>query len=152
MEVIGKIYCWFESLFGKNLAEYLWGWDCQAESYINRNLFNYIGIISSIIIVFSIATYYYFLDHPRLNRFKWWALWALITSFINFLLAGFWVQSHFLNERIGECLMYEEEVQRIFLSDCWWFGFVNFILSLILFVFLSLFAKLGSRNCKYSPF
>lgn len=39
MEFIGRIYCVFESLFGQQLGEYLWGYNCETDDYTNPVLF-----------------------------------------------------------------------------------------------------------------
>ena len=38
-KIFGEIYCWFESLFGQDLAEYLWGYNCETQGYDSKNLF-----------------------------------------------------------------------------------------------------------------
>lgn len=40
MEFIGRIYCFFESLFGQQLGEYLWGYNCETGDYTNPALFS----------------------------------------------------------------------------------------------------------------
>lgn len=40
MEFIGRIYCFFESLFGQQLGEYLMGYNCETGDYTNPALFS----------------------------------------------------------------------------------------------------------------
>lgn len=66
-ELFGSIYCWFEDFFGIELANYLWGQSSplsQTNSYIGIG-WTMLGI--SLVIV---LTFYYAVNHPRLNH--WW--------------------------------------------------------------------------------
>ena len=161
MELLGDIYCWFESLFGQFLAEYLWGYNCQTEIYDGKNLFNSIGIIAIVIsLVFVLAYYYlplFLFNHPRSNRWWNWLIILLIAGGINFFIAYGWTINDLLNGDIGDCLMYTRDSdgniisQLIYKKDCWLFGLSNFFVSSMFFIVWSLIFKWRSRNCKHSP-
>jgi len=51
---MGTIYCWFENVFGQDLANHLWGWDMNTGDYTKANQFNSIGLIMLIV---SLLTY-----------------------------------------------------------------------------------------------
>lgn len=34
--LLGQIYCWFQSFYGQDLSYYLWGYDPGTEAYIIR--------------------------------------------------------------------------------------------------------------------
>lgn len=160
-EILGKIYCVAEDLFGQNLAEYLWGYNCQTEVYDRHNLFNTFGIIAIVISLVLVVAYYYLplflFNHPRSNRWWNWSIILLVSSTINFFIASIWTQNDFLDGKIGDCLMYtRDEVGEIIAhlinrSDCWMFGLSNFIFSILPFIFWTLLFKWGSTNCKNSP-
>jgi len=160
-ELIGNIYCWFESIFGQNLAEYLWGYNCQTEIYDGKNLFNSIGVITIGISFVLVLAYYYLplflFNHPRSNRWWNWLIILLIAGIFNFFVAYGWTINDFLNGNIGDCLMYQRNSngeiisQLIYKKDCWLFGLSNFFISAMFFIAWSLIFKWWSRNCKYSP-
>lgn len=162
MELLGNIYCWFESIFGQYLAEYLWGYNCQTGIYDSKNLFNSIGIITIGISFLLVLAYYYLpiflFNHPRTNRWWNWLIILLIAGFINFFIAYGWTINDFLNGTIGDCLMYIRDsqgniiTQLIYKTDCWLFGLSNFFVTILFFIIWTLMLKWWSRNCKYSPF
>jgi len=162
MEVIlGNIYCWFESLFGQNLAEYLWGYNCETQVYSGKNLFNSIGLITlGVSLVFVFAYYYlplFFFNHPRTNRWWNWLMLLFIAGIVNFVIGYAWTINDFLNGNIGDCLMYYRDSDGniisnlIYKRDCWLFGLSNFFISSMFFIFWSIIFKWWSRNCKHSP-
>ena len=66
-EFFGSIYCWFEDVFGLELANYLWGNvspDQQANMYVPIG-FTMLGATLVVCLL-----YYYIIDHPRMA--KWW--------------------------------------------------------------------------------
>jgi len=161
-KIFGEIYCWFESLFGQNLAEYLWGYNCETQGYDGKNLFFTIGLITFGLSFLFVLAYYYLLplwgfNHPRTNRWWNWLIILIITGIINFIIGVSRTINNLLNGNIGDCLMYTRDAdgnvvsQLIFKSDCWMFGVTNFIVSTFFFIILSFILKWSSRNCKYSP-
>lgn len=160
-EILGNIYCLFESLFGQNLAEYLWGYNCNTQVYDGKNLFNSIGLLTIGIALAFVIVYYYVpvigFNHPRTNRWWNWLMILLLAGIINLLIGYNWTMNDFLDGNIGDCLMYTKDSggnivsQLIFPSDCWFFGLSNFFVSTIFFVIWTAVLKWGSRNCKHSP-
>jgi hypothetical protein len=159
-EILGKIYCWFESIFGQNFGEYLWGYNCETQYYSGQNVFNSIGLITICIsLVFLIAYYYLPLwgfNHPRTNRWWNWLIILLLTGVINLFIGYSWTINDFLNGNIGDCLMYTRDSdgniisQLIFQKDCWLFGLSNFFVSAIFFIAFTYMFKWWSPNCKHS--
>jgi hypothetical protein len=156
-EFFGTIYCWFESLFSQDMAEYLWGYNCTTQDYSNPNLFNQIGLTTLIVSLFFVWAYYYWINHPRFNGWKSWLLVLVTASVINLFIAYGWTASDFLSGTIGDCLMFtrDEEgniiAQLIHESDCVMFGVANSIVSALFFTVFSFISKWKSRNCKHSP-
>ncbi|WP_203558315.1 hypothetical protein [Bacteroides sp. 224] len=165
-DVLGSIYCWFESLFGQNLANYLWGYDCATQGYSNPNIFNSIGLIALAVSFVSTISYYYIINHPRFNRLWSWLLVLVINGIANLLIGYYITATDFANGTIGDCLMHTRDEAgniiswHIFETDCWMFGVSNLIVSTGFFILFSLIIiilgrlipQLASRNCKYSPF
>lgn len=141
------IYRKFISLFGSNLAEHLSGWDETIGGYSKSNIFSIVGIITLALVIIACVTYYYFLNHPRQNRWwKWLLIWLLPIAVLNFTI-GFGVTFvDMLSENISS------DIADISWLNCLGFGFTNFIISALLFLFISFLIKWGSQNCKYSPF
>lgn len=165
-DLFGSIYCWFESLFGQNLAEYLWGYNCETESYSSSNAFYGIGLITLAISLTLVIIYYYVINHPRFNRWWSWLIVLGVTGTISLFVGYQWTATDFLNGYIGDCLMYIRDEEGnitsylIHESDCWMFGVANLFISVGFFIVFSfivnvvgrVFPQLASRNCKYSPF
>lgn len=155
-DILGNIYCFFEGLFGENLAEHLWGYDCDTQSYVT-NAFNQIGIINLIITLFFAILFYYIINHPRFNRWWSWLIILGIAGIINLFIGYGWTANDYYSGNISDCLMYVRDPegniisQLIFPADCWMFGVTNMIVSFLLFSVISFTIKWWSRNCKHSP-
>lgn len=157
-EILGNIYCWFESLFGQNLADYLWGYNCNTQAFDSKIPFNIIGLITIAISFVSVSTYYYLINHPRFNR--WWSWLSVLgfTCIVSWCLGFWWTYSDYQNGMIGDCLMYTRNSQGAIISDlistsdCIGFGIANAAVTLILFIIISFLIRSKSRNSKYSPF
>lgn len=159
---MGTIYCWFESLFGQNLGEYLWGYSCDTQVYSNSNLFNSIGIIAILLSLIFVLAYYYlplkFFNHPRSSRWWNWLIILLLSGIINFIIGYGWTINDFLNGNIGDCLMNTRDEagniisQLIFRKDCWLFGLTNLLFSSMFYIVFSFSLKWKSHNNRYSPF
>ena len=78
MEFIGRIYCVFESLFGQQLGEYLWGYNCETDDYTNPVLFPRIALWTLLISVLIGVLYYYVINSARFHR--WWS-WLIMMCF-----------------------------------------------------------------------
>jgi len=157
-EILGNIYCWFESLFGQYLGEYLWGYDCNTQTYDGKNLFNSIGLVTIAVSLALVLIYYYVINHTRFAQWWHWTIVFIISAMFNFLIAYWWTISDFMNGAIGDCLMYTRDdggnivSQLIYENDCWMFGLSNSFVSMMLFIVFSFMFKWWSRNCKHSPF
>jgi hypothetical protein len=157
-EILGKIYCWFESLFGQYLGEYLWGYDCTTQDYGGKNLFGVIGLITLAVSLAFVLIYYYVINHTRFAQWWHWLIVLLISGIANLFIGYGWTISDFLNGAISDCLMYTRDENGEIVSqlihgiDCWLFGLANFVISVLFFFVLSFVFKWWSRNCKHSPF
>lgn len=139
------IYCWFQGLFGVDLADYLAGFDCETSTFIGIYRFNTIGFGTLIIVAALAAVYYYVINSPRFSQWYHWLIWGVLTGFANLLFGGLYT-SYFYNEGlIPNCLNVE-------IIDCWMFGVANFIVSFVIYFVISLLIKWKSINCRRTPF
>ena len=145
---MGFLYRPLERLFGSNLAEHLRGW--WENSYSEANRFDIVGLIMLGVVAAFCLTYYFWINHPRFNRWLSWLVMLLGAAFINLGIAI--VIS--TRGRISPDL-----VEHISFINHLGFGAANFILSVVFFILGSLaclywikLTNLGGYNCKYSPF
>lgn len=157
-EFMGAIYCWFDSLFGQNLAEHLWGWDAATEAYTKINQFNLIGLITFLVtLLVGIAYYYWPLNHPQFCRWWSWLIMLILNGVINLFIGYGMTYSDLLNGVISDDLLYVRDEsgrvveQLINQSNCWGFGIANFIVSALFFLLVSSMLKWKSTACKHSP-
>lgn len=155
--ILGQIYCWFQSFFGENLSYYLWGYDPSTEAFTNPNLYNTIGLVTIIVSLILVILFYYIINHPQS---KWWS-W-LITLGGNSIIALFIgygiVKSKYVNGYIPDNLINQRDeygnniLVLIGDSNCWGFGIANMFVALICFIVFTLLLKWRSSSSKYIPF
>ena len=156
--LLGQIYCWFQTFYGQDLSYYLWGYDPGTDAYTNPNIYNLVGLITLVVSLVLVVVFYYIINHPRLC--KWWS-W-LITMGINGAIALFIafgiVRYKFLNGFIPEGLVKQLDADGNIISilidmlAIWGFGVANIFVSTIAFVIFSFMLKWGSTNSKHVPF
>lgn len=157
MEIIGRIYCFFESLFGQQLGEYLWGYNCETEDYTDPALFPRIALWTLLISLLISVLYYYIINSSRFHRWWSWLIMLLSNSLLCFFFAYWWIKEDYLNNLIGDCLLYQRnesgDIVEYYIteSNFWGFSFANAIISLFVFFILSMVLKWGSTNCRKSP-
>ncbi len=155
-EILGNIYCWFESLFGINLAEHLWGFD--GAEYTKPIVYNTIGIIAFAITLFFVLAYYYIINHPRFHRWWSWLIVLVVNSTINLFVGYAWCTNDLYNGNIADNLCYIRDESGDIIeyliteSSCLGFGIANVLVTAFFFFALSMCLKWWSSNCKYSPF
>ena len=158
MDVIGRIYCFLESLFGEQLGEYLWGYNCETDDYTNPLLFPRIALWTLAISLLIGVLYYYIINNTRFNRWWSWLITLFSNSLICFVFTYWWIKEDYLNNLIGDCLLYLRDdsgniiEHYITESNFWGFSLANAIISLFVFFILSMILKWGSRSCRQSPF
>ena len=158
MEFIGRIYCFFESLFGQQLGEYLWGYNCETGDYTNPALFPRIVLWTLSISLVIGVPYYYIINSSRFHRWWSWLIMLFSNSLLCFFFAYWWIIEDFKNDLIGDCLLYQRDEDGTIIesyitdSSFWGFSLANAIISLFLFFMLSMLLKWGSVNCRKSPF
>lgn len=158
MEFVGRIYCFFESLFGQQLGDYLWGYNCETEDFTDPILFPRIALWTLLISLLISVLYYYIINSARFHRWWSWLIMAFSNSLICFFFAYWWIKEDYLNNLIGDCLLYQRNESGniveyyITESNFWGFSLTNAIISLAIFFILSMILKWGSTNCRKSPF
>jgi len=152
-EIFGSLYCFlFEDFFGLPLADYLWG-TSGAEQQVS-NMFIGIGLSMLSISVFLCVCYYYIVNHPRLNNWWGWLLFAGINAAINFVVGWQWVLKDFYNGLMVKMDLATGKTVDLPIneSDILAFGVVNMINSVIAFLIISYIIKWWSTNCSRAPF
>ena len=158
MEFIGRIYCVFESLFGQQLGEYLWGYNCETDDYTNPVLFPRIALWTLLISVLIGVLYYYVIISARFHRWWSWLIMMCFNGVLCFFFAYWWIKEDFKDNLIGDCLLYlrndSGDIADYYITDSsfWGFSLTNAILSIAVFFLLSMLLKWGSVNCRKSPF
>lgn len=153
--VMGDIYCWFETFFGVNLAEYLWGFD--GKEFSLPNLYNIIGIRAAVISFGILFFYYYILNHTRFCRWWSWLIILFVNGIVNLFIGYAWTVSNLLDGKIPDVLVHARDENGQIVAtlitelNCWGFGIANFIVATLFSILITFIIKWGSRNCKHSP-
>lgn len=156
--ILGNIYCLFQSLFGSELRDHLWGYVCGDGGFGNANVFNQIGGIMILVSLVVAVIYYYVINSPRFYKWSHWLVMLLINALINFGIAAYWTITDLLNGSIQGCLMYlrdtDGNVLEVLITNthCYGFAATNAIISVAVFFIWSMLIKWGSSTAKYSPF
>lgn len=150
-EFFGSIYCWLEDFFGLPLADYLWGTNSPEQM---SNMFIGIGLSMLSISLLVCVCYYYIVNHPRLNNWWGWLIFAVINAVINFVVGWQWVLKDFYN---GLMVKIDPATGKtvnlpIYQSDILAFGVTNMINAIIAFLVFSYIIKWWSTNCSRAPF
>ena len=155
-EILGEIYCLFESLFGENFGNYLWGWNCEDGSFTNPNKFNQIGLFTISICMIVVLIYYYVFNPVRKQR-MWWCAMLGMTAVINGFIGYYITINDYLDGKIGDCLVNTRDEEGNVVAtlinswDCFYFGVTNFIVSVCFFFLFSMILKWGSSGNKHYP-
>lgn len=91
-EFFGSIYCWFEDVFGLELANYLWG---NVSPDQQTNMYVPIGFTMLVVSLLVCLLYYYIIDHPKLAKWWGWLIFLGSNAIANFLIGWQWVLRHY---------------------------------------------------------
>ena len=156
--ILGNIYDWFQSFYGQSLSYYLWGFDPATGGFTNSNIYNLVGLITLVISLLFVVTFYYIFNHPSLC--KWWS-WLIalgINGSIALLIGYSIVWSKYLNGYIPQGLVYTTDadgnIASILIDNACvsGFGIANMFVSMIMFFILSFTLKWWSSSAKHVPF
>jgi len=134
------IYRWFASFFGGDMADYLSGYICPSEEseggYLGTNqyiTFGFIALFTALLISFL----FYFLNHPKFNKFWNWLLMLLLVGILNFVIAISMLWNQWYNVGTVECLISGAN-GGINGTTCIGFAITNFIVSSVFFIIISI--------------
>lgn len=102
--ILREIYRLFESLFGENFGNYLWGWNCEDGAFTNPNKFNQIGLICLSVCLVAVFIYYYVFNPVRRQR-MWWFIILGTTAIINGFIGYYITINDYWDRKIGDCLI-----------------------------------------------
>lgn len=149
-QFFGSIYCWFEDMFGLDLADYLWG---QASPIMTNNLFISFGLamfaVSAVLMVI-----FYYVHNPVRHCSVWWLAYGGIVALLQFL----WGWQMTLKDYYDGLMVkmdsqtHQQVPLNIYPGDCALFGVANMILGLALFILFSFLFKWWSKNNSHTPF
>ena len=157
-ELLGNLYCWFQSLYGENLSEHFWGWEDTMQTYSGPLVYNSVGFYTLLVSGILMVLYYYVINHPRFCKWWHWGIMAVINSVIALFIGWYKAYSDYNNGVIADSLIYQRDTNGeiidylIDTSDCWGFGVANMIVAFIFFLLLSLLFHWWSTNARYAPF
>ncbi len=157
---MGTIYELLGSLYGSNLGDYLFGFNCDTEAFDNPNLYNTIGTVTIGMAVAIAAVFYIAINSPRFNHKSHWFIFMAIAIVAGFGFGFWYTVSDFNNGLICDTLMYERDEEGNILADlilkqdCVMFGLANAIISALVYTIASIGLKYlpFCRNCKRVPF
>ncbi|MCI6295370.1 MAG: hypothetical protein MR605_06430 [Bacteroidales bacterium] len=151
-EIFGKTYSLLESLYGKPLSEYMWGYDCSTQEYDLDLLYNQFAMIAILSAVIIPPVYYYVWNPVRRQQLKYWGL-MVATGLANFVIAFLMLKNDLDNGLIGDCLLYDEQGNQVIdTMNIVMFGVVDFLFAAILFFLFSMVIKWRSKAVKHYPF
>ena len=144
-EFFGSVYCWFEDVFGLELANYLWG---NLSPDQQTNMYVPIGFTMLAVSLLVCLLYYYIIDHPKLAKWWGWLIFLGSNAVANFLIGWQWVLRHYyLGYMVGIDSSTKKDYDlNISYGDMLCFGFANMLLAILVFGILSLLMKWWSKN------
>jgi hypothetical protein len=110
-----------------------------SDSVYDESIYAQLGLISFILSLFLVLTFYYWIKRPRFSRWYHWSLILGINFIINIAL-GFVIPR---NKFISLGLDYENEF--------YFFSLINGIISVLFFVIFSFCLRWWSINAKGTP-
>ena len=151
-DILGNIYGWFESLYGSEMGDYLWGIDCN-NAYSNATLFNNIGLVALGLSALAAVVYYFIINSARLVSWWQWLIVLLINGAVNMVIGISWLSADLESGKIPACFVYNEDGSpKIDSGNCFGFGLANLIVSAMFFFVISVIVKRFSSNCRNTPF
>lgn len=136
------------SLYGEQLYYHLRGWSDEEGGFVaSLDKFPAIFWITFGAALLAFGLYYYFINHPRTNKWWCWTIVMLIVGVVGFFYGRGVVMADYMNGAIAESLQ-----TYIGPGNALSFGFYNGFIGMAWFFLLSALFRRWSKNCKHSPF
>lgn len=152
------LYDWLCSLYCGELRDYLWGFNCDSQSFDDPEHHTFFGLCMLLSSIGIAAIYYWAINSPRFNHRFHWFLFMILAFAVNFFIGFYFTNADMGSGLIPDCLMYEYDEEGnlirdlIYQSDCLMFGLSNAIFAAVFYFIASIGLKYASRNCKVVPF
>lgn len=144
-EIFLRVYGWFSGLYGNDMWNYVYGYDCLTMDYTNQKLSSMFGWALLGCIIATCVIYYYLINNPRFAKWWQWSLYNLILGIAESSWVYWWLNDDYEKGLIGDCLNVQS-------GDCLGFGIANLLLWIIFFTVTSFIIKWWSSSCKHTPF
>lgn len=101
-----------------------------------------------------VVTYYYVVNHPRLNNWWGWLIFAVVNAAVNFVVGWQWVLKDYYDGLMVAKGATTGKIENlhIYESDILSFGVTNMLDAILAFLIFSYIIKWWSSNCSRAPF
>lgn len=152
-EFFGSLYSFlFENIYGVNLSDYIWGLLSPAQT---GNMYVSFGWIMLITTVVSALIYYFIIDRYSLSHWWCWFIAMFIPALVNMAVGYSFLEN---DSNAGKMIDETGNALSFASSDFFSFGLANLLMSIIVFMLLTLIFKLLFKftsiqsDCSQSPF
>lgn len=143
-------------LCGKDLDDYMAGWDSAANTFYNfgQTSYPFMGLLTIGIALVVCAIYYYspLTNRPTFNRWYHWLLTGLAGGTVMLIVGTVSCNNAIVSGDVARALGITEPDMLPSLGNCLGFGLEELILTFVCYFVFSLIIKWKSVNCKYTPF
>lgn len=142
-DIFASIYELFISVYGDNLAGYLYGFCSNGDG----NMYSKIGLLMVCFTTVLCALYYFIVADSERYKVKYYLMFLFASALISGFLAFYLPYIDF--DRGLVCADYIYSFDNVI-----FFGIINFIYSAMLFFALSIFIFrfIGKKTARYTPF
>lgn len=119
---------------------FYYGSDGFSDTMYDTNMYFVIAAVCSCVVWAVAILYYLLLDTVKLSKFWGWALGLIIAIALVVLLTVYIPDGKLMEDNLD------------YIGDLWSIGIINIIVSLVMYVIISLSLKGLSANCRTCPF
>lgn len=143
-QIFIKIYEFFEFIYGQPLGLHLSGWN--GANFAGNVLYVPLGVSMYYSTLILVVTFYYFINSVKFSRWYHWLIVLLVCTILNYAIGYYLTFLDYSNNDIAPDI-----APSINLSDLYYFGMINAIFSIVLFILFSFSLRWWSTNCSTTP-